>query len=174
MMTVLTLLSILLVAAYVVAAAWVRGELPGSISALVYALPAGRWRWLWSAWLALVTLLMAPALTAAMSATWWTSLLADALVVCLAMTAALPLLPGYHNRWHCALGILSGVLSQACVAVACPWWLLLWLLMAAVAIDAWLVHPGTARWYDHKGVLLAEVICAASIIGAVLTDLSLS
>ena len=160
--------SISLAALYMGAVTWKNRELPESISALVYALPAGRWRWLWSAWLALVTLLMAPALTAALSATWRTSLLADATVICLAMTAALPLLPGYHNRLHTALGITSGVLTQACVWLVCPWWLLLWLLMAAVAVDAWFAHPSLPRWYDHKGVLIAEIICAATVYGSLL------
>lgn len=162
------ILSLLMAVAYVAAVIIKDRKLPDSISALVYALPVGRWRWLWSAWLALVTLLVAPALTAALTAAWWTSLLSDATIICLAMTAAMPLLPGYRNRLHNALGIASGVLSQVCVAVVCPWWLLLWLLMAAVAVDAWFVHPSLPRWYDHKGVLLAECICAATVYGSLL------
>lgn len=167
------ILSLLLAAAYVAAVIIKDRALPDSISALVYALPKGRCRWLWSLWLALVTLLMAPALTAAMAAQWWMSLLVDATIICLAMTAALPLLPGYHNRLHNALGIASGVLSQVCVAVVCPWWLLLWLLYALLLLV--MAFPDV-RWcnkivtaLDGKGILVAEIICSITAYGTLLT-----
>ena len=167
------ILSLLMAVAYVAAVIIKDRALPDSISALVYALPAGRWRWLWSAWLALVTLLMAPALTAALTAAWWTSLLADATVICLAMTAALPLLPGYHNRLHNALGILSGILSQVCVWFVCPWWLMLWLLYALLLFA--MAFPDV-RWcnkivtaFGGKGVLVAEIICSITAYGTLLT-----
>lgn len=163
-MTWMLLTSILLVALYVGAAIWKQRVLPRSISALVYVLPPGRWRWLWSAWLAVVTLLMAPALTAALATAWWTSLLADATIVCLAMTAALPLLPGYHNRLHTVLGIAAGVLSQACVVVVGPLLLLLWLPFVAVCI--WIATSSKITALDGKGVLLAEVVCTATVYAA--------
>ena len=183
-MTTLLFLSILTAASYVVAdiivrwrctesgdfATRINAAMPGSLSAMVYLLPAGRWRWLWSAWLAMTTLLMSPALTSAMSATWCSSLLADATIVCLAMTAALPLLPGYHNRLHTALGIAAGLLSQVCVVAICPWFLILWVLMVSVAIDAWIVRSDVCRWYDQKGVFIAEVICAAAVYLSLITD----
>lgn len=50
-------ISILLVALYVGAATWKERELPESISAMVYLLPEGGWRWLWSVWLWIVSLL---------------------------------------------------------------------------------------------------------------------
>lgn len=166
MMTML-ILSIVMAVAYVAAVIIRDKALPDSVSALVYALPKGRWRWLWSAWLAVVTLLMAPALTAAMAATWWTSLLADATIICLAMTAALPLLPGYHNRLHNALGILAGVLTQVCVLFICPWCLLLWLLfVVALVIVAFPDKLWATRIIDKihgKGVLLLELVCSLAV-----------
>lgn len=169
MMTML-IISIVMAVAYVAAVIIRDKALPDSVSALVYALPKGRWRWLWSAWLAVVTLLMAPALTAAMAATWWTSLLADATIICLAMTAALPLLPGYHNRLHNALGILAGVLTQVCVLFICPWCLLLWLLfVVALVIVAFPDKLWATRIIDKihgKGVFLLEVICAWALFAA--------
>lgn len=164
------ILSLLMAVAYVAAVIIKDRKLPDSISALVYALPAGRWRWLWSAWLALVTLLMAPALTAALTATWWTSLIADATIICLAMTAAMPLLPGYHNRLHTALGILSGVLSQVCVWFVCPWWLFSWLLLVAAWV--WTTKDTARTAFDGKGVFIAECICYLAIIGSMLTAMA--
>lgn len=169
MMTML-ILSIVMAVAYVAAVIIRDKELPDSVSALVYALPKGRWRWLWSAWLALVTLLMAPALTAAMAATWWMSLLADATIICLAMTAAMPLLPGYHNRLHNALGILAGVLTQVCVLFICPWCLMLWLLFVVALVVLAFPDKGWAARItakiSGKGVLLLEVICAWALFAA--------
>ena len=172
MMTML-ILSIVMAVAYVAAVIIRDKTLPDSVSALVYALPKGRWRWLWSAWLALVTLLMATALTAAMSATWWMSLLADATIICLAMTAALPLLPGYHNRLHNALGILSGVLSQVCVWFICPWYLMLWLLFVMLLVlHAFPDVSWAAKVADKtsgKGVFLLEAVCSAALYAAMIT-----
>ena len=51
------ILSLLMVALGIGAATWKLGELPESISALVYVLPRqGGWRWLWSGWLWAVSL----------------------------------------------------------------------------------------------------------------------
>lgn len=169
MMTML-ILSIVMAVAYVAAVIIRDKALPDSVSALVYALPKGRWRWLWSAWLAVVTLLMAPALTAAMAATWWTSLLAAATIICLAITAALPLLPGYHNRLHNVLGILSGVLTQVCVLFICPWWLMLWLLyVVLLLIHAFPDWSWAAKIVDKtngKGVFLLEAVSSTAFYAA--------
>ena len=97
-MATMLILSIVMAVVYVAAVIIKDKVLPDSVSALVYALPKGRWRWLWSAWLAVVTLLMAPALMTAMTDSCWTQLLAAATIISLAMTAALPLWPGSHNR----------------------------------------------------------------------------
>lgn len=167
------ILSIVMAVAYVAAVIIRDKTLPDSVSALVYALPKGRWRWLWSAWLALVTLLMAPALTAAMSATWWMSLLSDATIICLAMTAALPLLPGYHNRLHNAIGILAGILTQVCVWFICPWYLMLWLLFVILLVlhdfpdVSWAAK--VADKTSGKGVFLLEAVCSAALYAAMIT-----
>jgi len=56
-MATMTILSILMVVSFTGIAIWKMNGLPESISAMVYALPDGGWRWLWSAWLALVSIL---------------------------------------------------------------------------------------------------------------------
>lgn len=172
-MATMLILSIVMAVVYVAAVIIKDKALPDSVSALVYALPKGRWRWLWSAWLAVVTLLMAPALTAAMAVTWWTSLLAAATIICLAMTAALPLLPGYHNHLHNVLGILSGVLTQVCVWFICPWWLMLWLLyVVLLLICAFPDWSWAAKIVDNtngKGVFLLEAVSSVALYAAMKT-----
>lgn len=172
-MATMLILSIVMAVVYVAAVIINDKALPDSVSALVYALPKGRLRWLWSAWLALVTLLMAPALTVAMAATWWTLLLAAATIICLAMTAALPLLPGYHNHLHNVLGILAGVLTQVCVWFICPWCLMLWLLyVVLLLIHAFPDRSWAAKIADKtngKGVFLLEAVSSVALYAAMTT-----
>lgn len=157
--------SILMAVAYIAAVIIKDKSLPDSISALVYAIPAGKWRWVWSVWLAAVTLMLAPALTSAAQSNLLV-LIADSTIVCLAMTAAVPLLPCYHNKWHYALGISSGVLSQIYVALLCPWWLAAWLVFAALVV--WTLtdwkQDAQKRFYG-KGVFIAESVCAVTVYG---------
>lgn len=160
------ILSVLLAALYLGAASIRLRTLPESVSALVYLLPHGGWQWLWTLWLWAVTFLLTPALIEAMPDAW--RFFALLCVACLLFVGAVPLFDTDHHRLHNALGIASGILSQACVWFVSPWWLLLWLLMAAVGVDAWFVHPRLPRWYDHKGVLIAELICAATVYGSLL------
>jgi len=151
--------SLIMAVLYVGAAIWKNRELPDSISALVYDLPAGRWRWLWSAWLAAVTLLLAPSLTAA-----GPMLAASATVVCLAMVAAMPLVPGTHNIEHYTTAIWAGILSQVCVWHADARWLWLWLLFVPMTANIWKQTIG-------KGTFIAEAICAAAVYGSLLSVL---
>ena len=155
-------ISILLVVSYVGTAILKDKALPDSISALVYILPEGRWRWLWSAWLALVTVFLTPAFVSA-TATAYGLLAAGATIVCLAMVAAIPLMPGYHNKWHNGIGIAAGVLSQVCVALISPWWLMAWLLWVAVCVRIATSKEKTV--FDGKGMFIAEAVCWLSLTG---------
>ncbi len=172
-MATMLILSIVMAVVYVAAVIIKDKALPDSVSALVYALPKGRCRWLWSAWLAVVTLLMAPALMTAMAESCWTQLLAAATIISLAMTAALPLWPGSHNRLHNILGILSGVLSQVCVWFICPWYLMLWLLFVILLVlHAFPDVSWAAKIADKtsgKGVFLLEAVCSAVLYTAIIT-----
>lgn len=156
-------ISILLVVSYVGTAILKEKTLPESISALVYILPEGRWRWLWSAWLALVTVFMTPALVSAMT-TAVGLLVAGATIVCLAMVAAIPLLPGYHNKWHYGIGIAAGILSQVCVALVSHWWLMAWILWVAVCVRIATSKEKTI--FDGKGVFIAEAVCWLALTGS--------
>lgn len=184
-MTYLVLASILLTVLYVGTAIWRRwrdtdasasfserlnAALPDSISALVYELPRP-WQWLWIVWIWSVSLLACIPLTGAMPDDW--SILAFATLACLMLCGAMPISDSHVNRrTHNVFGILGGILSQACVLRISPWWLLAWLAFVAVygydllPSQSGRIYP--SRWYDGKGVLLAEMICAATVFGSLL------
>jgi hypothetical protein len=89
------------------------------------------------------------------------------------LCGAMPISDSHVNRRaHNVFGILGGILSQVCVLLQCPLYLLAWLLFAAVyACDALPSQNGRiypSRWYDGKGVFLAEMICAVTVFGSLL------
>ena len=153
------------------------GGVPASVSALVYNLRP-RWRWLWSAWLAAVavTLLVGMTVTcdsrtgaagAALGVGWL-------MTVCLVGVATMPLTTVWKQQWHNILGISAGLLSQAVVLLVNAWWLLVWWLMIplmAGSMAALSEREEQCKVADGKGVLLAELLCAMSLYGCLLTKL---
>lgn len=155
------IISVLLTALGIGAATWKLGELPESISALVYVLPRqGGWRWLWSGWLWAVSLTVGIPLLTAMECSAF-QFVGFLTVVCLLFCGGMPLVEHERNTAHNALGIAAGILSQLCVVILNPWWLLLWLLWLA-AIMAVVHAEALRRLYDRlegRGVLLVELQC---------------
>lgn len=155
MVTAMLIFSILLVVSYVGTAIWSKGELPESVSAMVYDLPkAGQW--LWTLWLFLVAFCIAPALLEAIPESW--KFVGFFTVACLAFCAAMPLVKNEKNTAHYALAIAAGILSQICVAFISPWWLIAWPLY--VAVISFPVFPWTVeKRISGKGVFLIECVC---------------
>ncbi len=173
MVTMLTI-SILLAALYVGAATWNRKELPDSVSAMVYDLPRSG-QWLWIMWMWAVSLLTCIPLIDALPD--GARVLGFATFASLMLCGAMPISDSTTNRRaHNAFGILGGVFSQACVAVISPWWLTAWLLFVAIyGYDLLPSQNGRiypSRWYDDKGIFLAEMICAVAVFGSLLTRLA--
>lgn len=187
-MTYLVLASILLTALFVGAVIWRRWcntdasasfserlntALPDSISALVYELPRP-WQWLWIVWMWVVSLLACIPLIEVLPDD--VKVLGFATIVCLMLCGAMPISDSHVNRRaHNVFGILGGVLSQVCVAILTPCWLLAWI--AFVAVYGYDLLPSQngriypSRWYDGKGVFLAEMICAVTVFGSLLVRL---
>jgi hypothetical protein len=183
-MTYLVLASILLAVLYVGAAIWRRWRdadastsfserlntaLPDSISALVYELPRP-WQWLWIVWIWSVSLLACIPLIEVMSG--GLEGLAFLTLASLFFCGAMPLVKDEKNVAHYIFGASAGVLSQVCVAILTPCWLLAW--TALVAVYAYDLLPSQngriypSRWYDGKGVFLAEMICSITVYGSLL------
>lgn len=154
----MVLVSLLFAVLLVGAAIWRLHEFPESISALVYLL---KWPWMWTLWLWIVVLLITPAMIEAVGDGWQSVafLSASSLLFC----GAMPLFLAEHHTAHNILGVTGGVLSQVCVAVISPLWLLVWLLFIPLSAGIW-------RQTSCKGVFIAEALCSVALYGALLTS----
>lgn len=140
-------------------------RVPASISAMVYLLPEGGWQRLWTLWLWAVAFTLAPPLIDAMPDGW--RFVAALMLATLCFTAAMPLFDHENKKRHYLFAIASGVLSQLCVLILNPWWLLPWLPMPALVMSAF------ASYNDKDGihgkcVFIAEVACILSLYAALL------
>lgn len=161
------ILSILLVALGMGAAIWKGRELPESVSAMVWLLPKGGWRWLWMVWLLMADIFtLAPAIEILDAKNL--GVLGFLPMVLMAFVAVWPLFDTEHRKWHNAFGIAAGVATQPCVWFICPWWLFGWLLIPA-AIIAMYCQPDRMKWLDGKGVTVAEIICYVTLNASVST-----
>ena len=160
-MTTTIVLSILLAVSFAGATIRRLRALPDSISAMVYALPEGGWRWLWSAWLAIVDILTFAPVVEILDVRGL-GILGFLPMAMLMFVAAWPIFDREHYRWHNILGTAAAVVSQVDVWLICPYWLLLWLLMPSVVFIKGIYHTGTC--FNGKGVLIAEVVCYAVLI----------
>lgn len=161
-----TILSLLMAVAYIAAVIIKDKKLPDSISALVYALP-NKWQWIWTLWLWVVSLLMCIPLIDVLPETWKS--LGFFTLVCLGFVGAMPIIYKEHKKAHDILGVLAGILSQVCVFIISPWWLLVWFFWPFL-MGSTIVQPegGDMReLFKGKGVFVAEVICMITLAGAI-------
>ena len=165
-MTIMLVLSFLLAVALPAIAIWKTRDIPVSISSLVYLFDGNR-KWLWSLWLGIVAFTLAPSLIESMPETW--KFMGFLTLLSLVLTAAMPLFDKEHERWHHAFGIAAGVLSQICVLLICPWWLLAWVLFPAAL---WLYYRKDAKYkFLLCYAFIAECLCALAQYGALLTEM---
>ncbi len=159
-MTTLITISITLAAAFVAIATIALRSLPDSISAIVYDMPI-RWQWLWTLWLWAVVLTVGIPLIDALQDSM--PILGFATMASLCFVGAMPLVRHEANIPHYAIAIVAGILSQLCVLVLSPVWLLSWIVFLAVllACEAMRITSG------NKTVILMELTCAASLYGAI-------
>ena len=169
-MVTMLIMSIIRAVSFVGIAVWRMGQLPKSISSIVWLFD-GNWKWCWTIWLWLVTVLLAPALVSAMENSVL-QFVGFFTIACLMLVGAWPLFNAEKAKWHHRVAVVAGCLSQICVAIISPWWLLAWFPMVVLSIsamDAFNDSNGIPRILDGKGVFLAEVICMVSLYGALLT-----
>jgi len=165
-MMVLTFVSLALAVGGI--AVMLRGGVPDSVSGLVYNLSDAK-QWWWSVWLAAVAItVMVPMMTALDGFAWigWLT------SVCLIGAAVTPVIRSDTRRMHNICGIAAGILSQLCVVVLCPWWLLAWMVfvpLMAGSMAAFNDSEDLPVVCAGKGVLVAECICAVSLYGALVT-----
>ena len=162
---VLTLISLLL--AVVGMVVMLRGGVPDSVSGLVYNLSDTK-QWWWSVWLSAVAFTVMVPLMVALGDSTWLGLLTS---VCLIGAAVTPVIRKDTRRLHNICGVAAGVLSQFCVMVLCPWWLLCWFIYVPLIAGSMAAFNDSEEMpvvCDGKGVLVSECICAISLYGALL------
>ena len=164
-------ISILLVVLYVGAAIWKENEIPASVSAMVWILPKGNWRWLWTVWLWAVALTVTPPLIEVMPD--YIRSIGFLFGALLLFTGAFPLFDTEHVAYHNILGVVSGIISQICVVFVSPWWLLLWSLMFVLVVGSMAAFNDKEempQMLTGKGVFISEAICWMTLNGAILTE----
>lgn len=156
-MLAMIILSILLVVSFMGATIWKLKALPDSISAMVYVLPPGGWRWLWSIWLAIVSVLTFAPVIDILDDTRGLGVMGFVPMVLLGFVAVWPLFDKEHIKLHYILSYIAGIWSQVDVWLICPGWLfVLWLaLMALVGVA---LSCGL-KWIYSKVVALMEMTC---------------
>lgn len=161
--------SLLLIGAGIILAYEYNRDIPSSISALVHDLPKEN-QWMWSAWLATISILILPSLLEAVPEE--VEFLGFLTEVCLLGTSVTPLVEKETRLGHYIFAISAGILSQACVAFICPSWLLVWLIMAMLLTATFAgfnsLDEKTPSLLEGKGVFIAEVLCALSLYGCLL------
>lgn len=167
-MTTMIIPSILMVVSFSGIAIWKMNGLPESISAMVYALPDG-WRWLWSAWLALVGILTFAPIVEILDGRGL-GILGFLPMAMLMFVAVWPIFDREHYRWHNVLGIAAGVMTQVIVAIVSPAWLSVWMAFLFLVGSVFVQPEGNlAKAVSGKAVFLAEVACYVAMVGA-MTD----
>lgn len=170
-MITLLIIAILLMVLYIGITIWKKKELPKSISHMVYDLPKGGWRWLWTIWLWSVVICVAPSLIEALSGSSF-QFVGFLTIASLLFIGALPLFDTDHLKWHNTLAIAGGIGSQICTILICPWWMLLWFIMIALmggAFCAFNDNKGCYRFIDGKGIFITEILCSTTVIAAIIT-----
>ena len=162
-MIVTLTISILLVVLYVGAAIRKKCDLPDSISGMVYVLPKGGWRWLWTIWIWIVGFILAPCLIGALDESF--RFLGFVTIVMLIFCGAMPLFDKDNNALHNFFGVSACVLSQVCVTIICPWCLLFWTILIGVCVYDYFAR-NYPKWLRGKGVFIAETICFMALVCA--------
>mgnify|MGYP006958166449 CR=1 FL=1 len=149
-----------------------KGHLPDSMSAMVYALPK-KHRIIWTLWIWLMVALFTFALMDSLYEE--VEFLEFFTIVSLGFCGAMPLAAPGENKAHDWLGVAGGVLSQVCVCLISPWWLLVWLVLPLLAaLDTWAFSKSEV-WervivsnLEGKLVFVLEAICAITLYGTLL------
>ena len=153
----MVIVSLLLAVLFTGIAIWKLRELPESFSAMVYVF---QWPWLWTLWLWAVVLLLTPMMIESVGDDW--QFVAFLSTASLLFCGTMPLFIKEQRMAHYIFAVVGGVLSQVCVALISPWWLLAWTLYVPLTAGIW-------RSTSDKSTFLAEVLCAAALYGAMLT-----
>ena len=171
MITLLLLLSIVLCAVLVSASCIVNGEVPESLSALVYELP-NKWRYVWTGLLIGAILTLMPSLLYVFPDCC--DVVVNAFSTSVLLVGVTTLIKREMSRGHIVLGITACFLSQICVAVLCTPLLLMWLPIMCVYLPYLLGYKDMEREdiaFDGKGITVAELLCVGTLYLSVIFNM---
>jgi hypothetical protein len=153
-MTTLTIISIILALSGIALYAYANRELPESISDMVYDIEKP---WVWTLWVVLMAFTAMIPMMDAMTEKW--RFISFLTMACLLFVAVWPLVMKEKRTSHYVLAIVGAILSQVCVALVSPWWLLTWFAYVPLTASIW-------QWTTGKGVLFAEMIAMVCVWGS--------
>jgi hypothetical protein len=159
-MTTLLLISVLITVLYVGTTIYIHKELPASVSHMVFNLPRN-YQFLWTLFIWSVAFGTVPALLDAMEGSIF-QFVGFLFIASLAFIGAMPLIRNNPNTAHSVLAIVAGVLSQLCVLIISPYWLLLWFSLI------YFLFAPLPKWLNGKGIFVLEVYCYTTLIAAIL------
>ena len=164
-MWILTLISVLVTAIYIGYVTKRTGELPTSISACVYEFSEKRSLMCWTGFMWVAGICGMIPLLAKLGDF---GMVGFVTIIFIAFMGIMPLSNKETRPWHYWLAVLAGVLSQVCVALVCPYWLLIWTIwlpFLAGAMAAMNDSEEKPTLLNGKAVLFAEFSCAVSVWG---------
>lgn len=171
----MVIVSVVLAVVGIGLATWREKRLPESISGMVFTLK-GNWRWLWTIWMWAVTFCIGIPTIEVLNGD--VEFIGFLMMGSLMFVGAMPLFELESKKEHYFFAAIGGLLSQVCVALISPWWLMTWVLFVALlgvyAFDVYKERKNMViveHWYDHIGCFLSEVICYVALVGAVVTKL---
>ena len=129
-------------------------KVPESISAMVYSLPKSK-QWIWTIYIWTIACTVGPYMIQALNEN--VEGLGFATMASLAFCGAMPLIKNDKNTLHNIFGVSAGILSQICVALINPMWLLVWIVMIVFII------PKLNKILSKYSVFISECLCATSI-----------
>ena len=140
-----------------------------SVSDIAYKL-GKPWHWMAFVWV--VALLFSPALFMATSTEW--DMTAHVFVTNLMLLGVIPLSGNDRKAGRIVLGVSACILSQMLVAILCPPWFSVWLIMGTLVVLSETRFNGKRCFpncLNNKGILIAEMLCMASLYGVLLCNI---
>lgn len=159
-MTTLLLISVLITVLYVGTTIYIHKGLPASVSHMVFNLPR-KYQFLWTLFIWAIAFGTCPALLDAMDGSMF-QFVGFLFIASLAFIGTLPLIHNDPNTAHSVLAVAAGVLSQLCVLIISPYWLLLWFALF------YFVFAPIPKWLEGKGIFVLELFCYTTLILAIL------
>lgn len=128
--------------------------------------------WMWSVWLLAVVVSLLPVLVSALPDAWrCVGFLSVCCFVGVAVVPLVPMVEESRERVHMILAMSGGVLTQVCVWVISPLWLLSWFVLEVFM--SLLVLCNESRWSQWcaerlrgNGVLVLELVATATLYAA--------